>query len=299
MLELYAAQNSICARKVSLRGKAMLQLYTARNSICTQKVFITLDEKKLDYEMKVINLFLNEQYSPEYLKINPKGVVPTLIHDRRPIVESTLICEYVDDIHPQPSLVPEDPYLRARMRLWSKQVDEAIFEATREISFSAMFREKLRAMTPEQRETRFRNVGDPERRARYVSTYELGVDSPYVFQAIGHFEKALKSMESALSTNDGSGGPWLTGQQYCLADINMTPYLARLEYLNLLDLWLKGRPATGDWWRRIKERASFHVIDKRLTDEEKDEMRQYGSRIRDRVAERLREYLDPAKPGQH
>ena len=185
------------------------------------------------------------------------------------------------------------------MRLWSKQVDEAIFEATREISFSAMFREKLRGMTPEQRETRFRNVGDPERRARYVSTYELGVDSPYVFQAIGHFEKALKSMESALSANDGSGGPWLTGQQYCLADINMTPYLARLEYLNLLDLWLKGRPATGDWWRRIKERASFHVIDKRLTDEEKDEMRQYGSRIRDRVAERLREYLDPAKPGQH
>ena len=58
----------------------MLQLYTAHNSICTQKVFITLAEKALDYEIKNVNLFTNEQYDPAYLKLNPKGVVPTLVH---------------------------------------------------------------------------------------------------------------------------------------------------------------------------------------------------------------------------
>ncbi len=276
----------------------MLQLYTARNSICTQKVFITLDEKKLDYEMKVISLFLNEQYSPEYLKINPKGVVPTLIHDGRPIVESTLICEYVDDIHPQPSLVPEDPYLRARMRLWSKQVDEAIFEATREITFSASFREKLRQMSEQQRATRFRNVGDPERRARYISTYEQGVDSPYVFQAIAHFEKAFKNMEAALAprVEGGEGGPWLVGSEYSLADTNMTPYVARLEYLNLIDMWLRERSLTRAWWLRIKGRDSYRVIDGRLTDEEKAEMWKYGSAIRDQVGAKLEEYLATVKP---
>jgi len=264
----------------------MLQLYTARNSICTQKVFVTLHEKKLDYEMKVINLFLNEQYSPEYLKLNPKGVVPTLVHDGRTVVESTLICEYLDDSRPANALIPKDPYRRATMRLWSKLIDEALFEATREISFSATFREMLREMTPEQRETRFRNVGDPERRARYMSTFEHGVDSPYVFQAIAHFEKASKSMEAALA----EGGGWLAGD-YSLADINLTPYVARLEYLNLLELWMRERPATQAWWQRVKTRESFSVVDERLAQDEKDHMWKHGSAIRDRVAARLKEYL--------
>jgi hypothetical protein len=56
------------------------------------------------------------------------------------------------------------------MRLWSKAVDETLFEATRELSFSAMFRERMRNMTEEQREGRYRNVGDPIKRARLIST---------------------------------------------------------------------------------------------------------------------------------
>jgi glutathione S-transferase len=270
----------------------MLQLYTARNSICTQKVFIALHEKDLDYETKTLDLFANEQYSPEYLKLNPKGVVPTLLHEGRPIVESSLICEYLEDAFPEPRLVPRDAYLKARMRLWSKLVDEALFEATREISFSAMFREKMRQMTPQQRETRFRNVGDPERRARFVSTYEQGVDSPYVFQAIAHFEKAFLKMDTDLS----SAGPWLLGAEYSLADVNMTPFVARLAYLNLLDLWLAERPLSRAWWDRAQHRPSYTVIDGRLTQEEKDQMGKHGSAIRSRVAEKLAEYRASAWP---
>lgn len=261
----------------------MLQLYTARNSICTQKVFIALDEKDLDYEMKTLNLFANEQYRPEYLKLNPKGVVPTLLHEGRPVVESSLICEYLEDASPEPRLVPSDPYLKARMRLWSKLVDEALFEATREISFSAMFREKMRQMTPEQREIRFRNVGNPERRARFVSTYEHGVDSPYVFHAIAHFEKAFAKMENDLQ----DGGPWLLGAEYSLADVNMTPFVARLAYLSLLDLWLAERPLARAWWERVQRRPSFGVIADRLTQDEKDQMWKHGSAIRERIAGKL------------
>lgn len=265
----------------------MLLLYTARNSICTQKVFIALDEKALDYEMRVINLFVHEQYSPEYLKLNPKGVVPTLVHDGRPVVESTLICEYLDEAFPDRRLTPVDPYQRAQMRLWSKLVDEALFEATRELSFSAMFREKMRDMPPEQREARFRNVGDPERRARFQSTYEHGVESPYVFQGIAHWEKAFSRTEKVL---EEAGGPWLLGEPYSLADANLTPYVARLEYLNLLDLWLADRPRTRAWYERVKGRPSFAVIAERLTEEEKAAMHRHGSAIRARVGEKLGEY---------
>lgn len=266
----------------------MLRLYSYYNSICTQKVFTTLAEKRLDCEVRNVDLFKNEQYSLEYLKINPKGVVPALDHDGRVVIESTLICEYLDDCFPQPRLVPQDPWLRARMRLWSKTVDETLFEATRELSFSAMFRERMRNMTEEQRQGRYRNVGDPIKRARIMSTYEEGVESPYVFQGIGAFEMGFDKMEKDLA----SGGPWLLGKEMTLADINMMPFVARIAYLKLLDVWIAQRPATQEWWRRVQELPSFVAsIPEKLGKEDFDAMATYGGRLRERVAERREEYL--------
>src|SRR5712672_4594916 len=89
-------------RIAAIRSETMLKLYTAHNSICTQKVFLTLIEKGLEWQSEYIDLFKNEQYRPEYLRLNPKGVVPTLIHEGHAIVESTLICEYLDEIFPDP-----------------------------------------------------------------------------------------------------------------------------------------------------------------------------------------------------
>ena len=266
----------------------MLTLYVARNSICTQKVLVTLHEKGLPFETRDVNLFTNEQYDPAYLRLNPKGVVPTLVDNGLPVVESSLICEYLDESFPERPLRPETPFLRARMRLWSKLVDEQIFEATRELSFSAHFRHKMKSMTEEQRRVRFANVGDPERRARFASTYEHGVESPYVFQAIGHFEKAFRSMEEAL----GENGPWLVCGDYTLGDINMVPYVARLDYLRLLDVFIADRPRTRDWWARAAAREStLACIERQLEPAEIREMNEHGARIRDAVAEKRTEYL--------
>src|SRR6187455_874817 len=106
----------------------MLVLYEFGNSVCCQKVRLVLCEKGLVWESRQINLFRSEQYDPEYLKLNPKGLVPTLVHDGRPVIESTLICEYLDKIFPEPLLMPADAYERARIRLWSKAVDEGLHE---------------------------------------------------------------------------------------------------------------------------------------------------------------------------
>ena len=266
----------------------MLKLYKSGNSICTQKVMITLREKGLQPETQNINLFANEQYDPAYLKINPKGVVPTLVDEGRVIIESTLICEYLDDAYPAPRLVPADPWLKAQMRLWSKAIDEGVFEATREISFSAMFREKLRAMTDVQRETRFRNVGDPQRSARYRSTYAEGVASPYVLQAVASYEKLFKNMEKALQ----AGGPWILGADMTLADINLMPFVARLNYLNLLDLWTAERPQVMAWWRRVQEVPSFKaaILDQ-TSEADAANMKTHGTNIKEQMRVRREEYL--------
>jgi glutathione S-transferase len=266
----------------------MLKLYKSGNSICTQKVMITLREKGLVPETQNINLFANEQYDPAYLKINPKGVVPTLVDEGRIIIESTLICEYLDDAYPAPRLVPADPWLKSQMRLWSKAIDEGIFEATREISFSAMFREKMRAMTEAERETRFRNVGDPQKGERFKSTYAHGVASPYVFQAVASYEKLFKNLEKAL---DG-GGPWILGADMTLADINLMPFVARLNYLNLLDLWTADRPQVMAWWRQVQEVSSFRAAILEQTSEvDAANMNAHGTNIKEQIRARREEYL--------
>ena len=272
----------------------MLTLYTFHNSICTQKVFITLAEKELEFDEEVVNLFGAEQYSPEYLKINPKGVVPTLVHEGRAIPESSLICEYIDetwpDRGPRGSLIPDDPFMKSRMRQFSKLVDETIFEATRELSFSAMFREKMKEMPEDQRQTRFSNVGDPNKRARLMSTYELGVESPYVLQAIGNWEKAFKVLDASLAE---FGGPWLLGGRFTLADINMIPYLWRVEYLDLIDIWMDDHASAAVWWERAKGQLSaVACIPNRLNEIDLTTMKQHGGKLRKPVRAKREEYLN-------
>ncbi len=260
----------------------MLVLYEFGNSVCCQKVRQVLCEKGLSWEARQVDLFHHQQYDPAYLKLNPKGVVPTLVHDDTRVIESTLICEYLDETFPEPRLIPGTAAERARMRLWSKAVDEGLHEGVTEISFSAMFRERLKNAPESQRQIRFRNVGDPRRRDRFVSTYELGVESPFVLWAIAAYERAFKTMELELA----EGGEWLVGDAFSLADVNLVPYLARLEYLMLLDVWIEDRPQVRAWWERVKSRASFKAaIADPLTQEEREKMREYGGKIRNRVRE--------------
>jgi glutathione S-transferase len=263
-------------------------LFTGRNSICTQKVLITLFEKNLSWDTRRVDLFKNEQYDPDYLKYNPKGVVPTLVDDGRAIVESTLICEYLDEAFADPPLAPSSPSDRAQMRLWSKHIDEGIFEATREISFSAMFRDKLRTMSENERQVRFRNVGDPARTARFMSTYQQGVESPYVLYGIAAFEKLFRHMDETLA----DGRDWLVANRMSLGDINLMPFVARMDYLNLLDLFIADRPRVQAWWGRAKKLGSYQkAVPQMLTAEDVSAMQSSGDKIRDRIGELRGEHL--------
>ena len=174
------------------------------------------------------------------------------------------------------------------MRRWSKHIDEGVFEATREISFSAMFRDKMKAMTQEQRNGRYRNIGDPGRRARMISTYELGCGSPFVEQGIFAFEKIFGEMEECLS----DGRSWLLGENFSLADINVIPFAARLDYLTLLDVWIKDRPLVAAWWQKAKARPSFsEAIAEFLKEDQIRAMAASGSRIKSEIAAKHAEIL--------
>ena len=76
------------------------KLYNALQSTCSQRVRYTLHYKNLSFSMEILDLFSGDQLKPEYLKINPNGVVPAIDHDGKIIIDSSVIIEYLEDIDP-------------------------------------------------------------------------------------------------------------------------------------------------------------------------------------------------------
>ena len=108
-----------------------LELFHHDASTCSQKVRICLAEKGIDWVNRPVDLGAGENLTPEYLAINPNGVVPTLVHDGTVILESTFINEYLDEVFPDPPLRPADPAAKARMRGWGKMADDYGLSAVR------------------------------------------------------------------------------------------------------------------------------------------------------------------------
>ena len=175
------------------------------------------------------------------------------------------------------------------MRVWTKAVDEGIHEGIVALSFSAMFRERMKRMTDSQRARQYRNIGDPERRDRDRAVFDHGVESSYVFNAIATYEMTFFKLEKVLVDKRS----WIMGDQYTLAEINLAPYAARLEYMGLLDIWIENRPMVSAWWDRIKARPSYQRgLSDRLTTADIEPMKRFGGDISQRVAELRQTYLE-------
>lgn len=239
----------------------MLELYHHGSSTCASKVRFVLGEKQLSYQSHYVDLMKGEQFSPHYLKLNPLAVVPTLVHDGAVLTESTVICEYLDDEFPDPPLKPRDSLERARMRLWTKAVDEHLQPAAKYITYAACHRHILKRLPPDKFERYMRGPegesdtrvpGDPDWANSKRAIVELGVAAPGVAQKFRLYDRHLQRMEEALAD-----GPWLAGASFSLADISLTPYVNRLAMLGMSALWTSSRPRLAGWFERIRSRPTF------------------------------------------
>ena len=227
----------------------MLELYHSINSVCAQKVRIALKEKGQE-AMDHIMTLRGDQFDPAYLALNPNGVVPTLVHDGKPIIESSLILYYLDDSFPEPPLMPKHPYQRHRVRLYNKLIDEYVHNSCMILTFATAFRPAFLKMTPEAWQAEI-NKTPLKRRAEYKrSVIEHGLDSEFVVEALAHHRKLLSWMADSLKD-----GPYLVGETFSNADCAAIPYILRLELLKLSGLWDRYSAVT-DWWARVRTRPS-------------------------------------------
>jgi glutathione S-transferase len=235
----------------------MMTLYHHGSSVCAAKVRIALQEKQIEFTPVYIDILTGEQFTPDYIKLNPKAVVPTLVHGSHVLVESTTICEYIDESFPDPPLMPASPLARHAVRLWTKAIDEDLHPACAVITFASVHRHIVRRAGPEGVEkfvsaTPVMSV-TPEWKELKRRVIEIGFEAPEVAAKFRLYARYLDRMEEALS-----GRQWLADDQYTLADVGMTPYVNRLAMMSMSGLWEGGnRPRVADWFERVKARPSF------------------------------------------
>lgn len=230
----------------------MLTLYNAAHSTCSQKVRICLAEKGLVFEDVRLDLGkAKDHLKPEYLKINPNGVVPTLVDNGNIIVDSSVICEYLDERYPQVRLTPEDLVERARMRAWMRFLEEVPTAAVRVPSFNMGFLPRFEGLDRKQFEAEQSDVR-PIRKQFYRRMGTSGFKKEDVEASFEQLGNTCRRMNAALEN-----GPWLLGAQYSLADIIVAPLIDRMADLGFSEIWDPNYPRVADWYARMQARPAF------------------------------------------
>jgi glutathione S-transferase len=232
-----------------------LELYHHGSSACAAKVRFALEEKGLPWQGHYVDILKGEQFAPDFLALNPKAVVPVLIHDGAVIVESTVICEYLEDAFPEPPLYPRAPLERAKVRLWTKAVDEELHPACSAITYVVSHRHTILrngAGSFEDFLAGGRGEGVAARTLKW-QWIQHGLAAPGAADKIRLYDDYLHKMERALGRSE-----WLVGDAFSMADVAMAPYVNRLAALAMQGLWEGGRlPRVESWFARVRDRPSF------------------------------------------
>jgi glutathione S-transferase/GST-like protein len=230
-----------------------VELYHFWSSVCSVRCRMALEEKGVSWTSRYVDLFKFDQLRPEYLALNPRGLVPTLVHDGYPIRESSVINEYIDEAFDGPSLRPSSPLGSARMREFVYLCDEG-FSAIVKLTMVKYILPKLRnrwgddelRKQAERRPTRFYQDVHSRAVRSEITEQELGAARATIDELLDHLERTLMP------------GPWVVGNQFTLAEISIAPYMFRLAALGADQFWSRQRrPRINAWCEALAGRPAF------------------------------------------
>ena len=205
-------------------------LYNAPQSTCSQRVRFVLNAKALPFAEKKLDLLAGDQLKPDYLALNPNGVVPTLDHDGNVVIDSSVIIEYLDEVSPEPAhFTPHAPVVRAKMRSLMRFIDEMPAAAVRVPTFNLAFLPRFARMSEEE----FLAFAEskPLRKEFMLAMGRKGFPEKDMQAALGRLARTYQRMDNAIAE---SGGPWLQGKRPTLADVALMPAVVRMADLGLV-----------------------------------------------------------------
>ena len=194
----------------------MLKLHYHPLSTYSRRVRIACLEKGIDIQLVELDMAKGAHRSPDYLRLNPYGRVPTLEEDGFVLYESTAILEYLEETRPAPPLVPADARGCALVAMHMKLCDIQLARQTGIIIFPKRF-------LPRER-----------------------WDEAAMAQAKKEIEKHLAIVEQQLA-----GKEWMVGERYSLVEVCYTPFV---EFFALMEI--TPPPAVAAWTARMLARPS-------------------------------------------
>lgn len=233
----------------------MLTLYNFGPGANSLKPLLALYEKGLKFKPHYLNSSKFEQHEDWFKKLNPNGQVPALDHDGKIVTESTVICEYLEDVFTDaPTLRPADPYLRAQMRVWTKFVDEYFCWCVSTIGWERVIGPRTRNIPDDEFEKLVERVPLYEQKVKWRNARK-GFDPKLLEEEMRKVKYSISKLEASLKENK-----WLAGDDYSLADIcnfaiahNMD--MGFPEIVNEQDT-----PGLMDWLRCIRERTACKTM---------------------------------------
>ena len=229
----------------------MLKLYSFGPAANSLKPLLALNERGIPFESRFMSAANWDQHSDWFKAINPNGQVPALDHDGKVVTESTVICEYLEDVFTDyPSLRPSDPWQRAQMRVWTKWVDEYFCWCVSTIGWHRRIGPIARTLSDEAFEEQLTHIPIYEQQVKWRRARE-GFPQDMLDEEMRKIEFSVKKLETRLSQS-----PWLAGPDYTLADICNFAIANGMEanYAELVNE--ADTPHLVDWIKRINARPA-------------------------------------------
>mgnify|MGYP001598017507 CR=1 FL=1 len=137
------------------------------------------------------------------------------------------------------------------MRLWTRDADEVATEAVKLPSFVKNIQPELQRMPCEEMLAAIERIPNPHIRARWRKAATGGIAADDLKRSIARLTEMVERMDRALQD-----APWLAGDEYSLADIDIAPFVQRLVRVDLFGL-VAARPRVNDWYARMTSRPAY------------------------------------------
>ena len=229
----------------------MLTLYHWEPNANSGKPMLALAEKGVAYESRYLDLLSFDQHRPEYLKINPDGTIPALVHGERVLTESTPMMEYIDEQFEGPPLRPRQPAERWRMRWWMRFFDAYLAPSLSMIGWSVFVGPAVRQRDPAELAAAIERIPLPSRR----SAWRKAVFNEFTAEELEESRRRVRFGIGVLEAHLARHR-WIAGAGYSLGDINgfnlgYALPLSQPEHCND-----QITPRIMEWLRRIYERPA-------------------------------------------
>jgi glutathione S-transferase/GST-like protein len=230
-----------------------VEIYHWEPTVNSGEPLICLHEKEIAFTSRYVDVLAFEQHEPAFLRLNPRGELPVLVHDGEVLTETTIVLEYLDAAFAGPALIPDEPEDRYRMRVWTKCANDYIAPALAVLGWHERMASKMRAIPRESINERLERL-PADRRAVWQVALDDAFPPEQLARAAEHLNVVVRRLEEALGESE-----WLAGSRYSLADIAVFPAASAFQALRPDTISAASLPQLAAWLKRMRERSAVRA----------------------------------------